>query len=167
MEKLLSSGSLSNEDKRTIVVQLKNIAQTLLNADCVHRDIRPANFIFTKQKELKLMDTQFAVSASHYKELSVLKKNRAMLRGLGDKFGYQDYMWDDMYSISKVMEVVGRDSSYADEYDDTMNFVRSNIGRLRLIYKAKKKSSFAKRTVKFLSLFVPVKAWRKKLRKLV
>ena len=167
LEKLLSSGSLSNEDKRTIVVQLKNIAQTLLNADCVHRDIRPANFIFTKQKELKLMDTQFAVSASHYKELSVLKKNRAMLRGLGDKFGYQDYMWDDMYSISKVMEVVGRDSSYADEYDDTMNFVRSNIGRLRLIYKAKKKSSFAKRTVKFLSLFVPVKAWRKKLRKLV
>lgn len=166
LESLSEKGVLKNKDKGAIVRQIKVIAQNLLAADCVHRDIRPANFILTPEGQLVLIDLQFAVSASKYRELPVLKKNRGMLKCLGCEFARNDYSWDDMYSLAKMLDFIGRDEAYGRDFDDALSFVRENIGKKAVAYNIKKDRSKTKAVIRILSLLIPVKSWRKKFRKM-
>ena len=135
-------------------------------ADCVHRDIRPDNFILTQEGRLFLIDLQFAVSASKYKELPILKKNQHMLLGLGDKFSPGKCLWDDMYSLVKILDFIGREEVYGDDFDDTLLFVKENVGKWSVSYDVKKERSKVKVLIKVLSLLISIKKWRKKFRKM-
>lgn len=107
LERIMNEEVLSQLERDNLVIQLGDIAKTLFNSKCVHRDVRPANFILTDNNQLKLIDNQFVADSGKYRECRTIRKNPYMIDKLGDKYAYAQFMWDDIYSICKIIEDIG------------------------------------------------------------
>ena len=156
LQSLIANNQLTDKQKDDIIKQFDDIIVTLFEAKCVHRDIRPENFILDYNGKLKLIDNQFAVNALKYKENRFFRKNYALIQGLGAQYALGKFRWDDVYSFIKIAEYIGNTSK------DQLNKMRENIGKYRLCFPIL--SLIKIRFLRCLALFTPVKSWRKKLR---
>ena len=155
---LKENNLLSVEQKENIIKQLQKIAETLLKVKVVHRDIRPENFILTPDNKLKLMDMQFAVSAEKYKESKFFRKYYHLLSGLGAEYALGKFMWDDFYSLTKLMDYIG----ISEKTKDIKAEIAKNQGKLMVAFS--KGLRIKIKLFKMLSIIVPVRSLRKKLR---
>lgn len=128
---LLSDGldKMTPEEKESAIAQLKNIAETLIAAGVVHRDIHLENLFWIDKKRLCLIDFQFAVNYKRYKEPKIIMANPKRVAGIGGDFALGRYKWDDMYSLKKILEKIGPEDSYRETYDQVHNYFSSNIGK--------------------------------------
>lgn len=160
LEDLIEENNLTQSQKDIIVMQLGDIAKTLLSCKFVHRDVRPANFILTKDFKLKLIDNQFTVNATKYKETRMIRKNFRIVEGLGCEYAPGKLKWDDLYSIAKMIENIG----VSDKTKNVLDTIRANIGKVSICFPKRKYIMARKKAVKLVSGIIPVKSWRKKIR---
>lgn len=156
LEKLLAESKITAEMQKELASQMKDIAATLLEARCVHRDIRPANFIWTTDRRLCLVDNQFTVSADKYRECKTIRDKPYIIGALGSRYALGKFKWDDMYSFGKML----RDLGLARQ-DDAAAFFAANCGKLRITLRRRKLVLLQKRLWKLLSRLLPRKAWRR------
>lgn len=113
-----------------IISQLNIILTCLHNKNIIHRDIKPNNFIVNIMEDntlnLTLIDFTFCISLENnqIKEIKQLNKNIKVLEGLGEQYKLSKNIWDDAYSISKIIEALNEGIDI-DEY----NSIKAKIGR--------------------------------------
>lgn len=124
----IMNGSLSAEQKSKLVGDIWRIFCALRASDVVHRDVRPDNLMIIDGR-LVLIDFQLAVSKTNYVELEYLARRSNRLRKLGHKkYRYRPFVWDDAYSLMRVLEFIGRDRLYAMRYDVIYKNIKAYIG---------------------------------------
>jgi len=149
LETLVESGNLSLKRRAKIIDDIYHIFLAMKSSDVVHRDIRPANIMILKDGRTVLIDFQLAVSKSNYKELDYCQHRPSILRNLGDsKFRYKQFIWDDSYSLMRVVEYIGRHDKYGQLYDTVHRRIKSYIGRD--IIKSSVRESEIQRTIRHI-----------------
>lgn len=119
---------LSVQQKARIVGDIWRIFCALRASDVVHRDVRPDNLMIIDGR-LVLIDFQLAVSKSKYTELEYLARHPNRLRKLGNrKYRYRPFLWDDAYSLTRVLKFIGRDKFYGRRYDVIYKHIKDYIG---------------------------------------
>ena len=118
--------------KAKIVEDLFQIFLDLKLSHIVHRDIRPQNFM-VQGEHLKLIDCQLAVSKENYNELDYLIQND-LWTGLGEDYAVKSGIWDDAYSLLKVLEFIGSDPLYQEDYQKIYGVISNYIGHDRVVY---------------------------------
>lgn len=106
LSELIKNNSLSDFLKLQVIRQLTDIANSLINTNILHRDIRPENLLVTKNNTLKLIDMQFSVNYSNYRECRTVRKHPKIIEKLGAEYALGKYQWDDIYSISKIADQI-------------------------------------------------------------
>jgi len=129
LETAIRTRILTPEQKSRIVGDIWRIFCALRMSDVVHRDVRPDNLMIINGR-LVLIDFQLAVSKSNYVELDYLTRRPNRLRKLGNKkYRYRPFTWDDAYSLTRVLEFVGRDRLYELRYDIIYKNIKAHIGK--------------------------------------
>lgn len=106
LAKFLKENKLTNKQKKNFTTNLETILRDLHAAKLVHRDIIPRNFMVVGDK-LKLIDFYFAVDFDNYKEYDYIENDISLISELGEDFSKGHFLWDDAYSISKIIEFIG------------------------------------------------------------
>lgn len=125
---------LSDIERASIISQIKDIAQSLIDASIVHRDINMENLVWAANGNLYLMDMQFAVKADKYRELKIVRNNEKRFRHLGSPCARVKFKWDDMYSLCMVLEQLNVKGNAQSSYDSVHDFLKSNIGKYEVGY---------------------------------
>jgi serine/threonine protein kinase len=69
----------------------------------IHRDIRPENIFLKKDGSLILIDFGWAiVNGNSYGDA----KHSQSLKTLGDEFQFENYAWNDAYSLSCLYNIM-------------------------------------------------------------
>lgn len=157
---ILRDGNLSQEEKNSLLVQLANILNVLQKSNCLHRDIRPANFIFSNDGFLKLLDNQFCVDTKKYKECRVVRRKPSLIFELGAAYALGKFKWDDAFSIVKIMEEIGVSAQTRDVYVSSQKCV----GKFKIVFPHRLYVLTRRKFVRILAKFIPVKSFRKKLK---
>lgn len=125
----IERGNLDTKMRSQFIADIYQIFCALRDSNVVHRDITPNNLV-CHNGHLVLIDFQLAVCKDKYRELRFLKDNGRCLAGLGtDGFRYKKYVWDDSYSLLKVLEYIGRRPEYGDLYDRVHTEIDAYIGK--------------------------------------
>lgn len=106
LRNLLDEGSLTEEDRISICQQLESLSSMLFEAKLIHRDIRPENLFVTQGGVLKLIDCQWAIQYDSYSEMAYVRQNPRLIRHLGVDYAVAKYVWDDHFSINKLMDAL-------------------------------------------------------------
>ena len=120
----------SPKTKAGLIEDLFQIFTTLKASKIMHRDIRPANLLVVGN-QLKLIDCQLAVYKADYKELDYLEKTR-LWRWLGETYAVAQGIWDDAYSLLKVLEYIGCEPSYQKRYEHIHTAIADYVGHDRI-----------------------------------
>ncbi|MBQ7413688.1 MAG: hypothetical protein IJV07_05415 [Alphaproteobacteria bacterium] len=111
LEELIHLGMTKNE-KEQILKQLRLLSEEIRRINYMHRDIRPANLIFSNG-HLYLIDYQFAVPQNQdgsFQELAFVTEHPNIQKCLGDIYRYPGDMWDDIYSLNKIIAEIENSS---------------------------------------------------------
>ena len=147
---LMETTTVTPKQRSAMLDDICDIYMALSQSDVVHRDIRPDNLMYYKN-HLILIDFQLAVSKSNYKELQFLMRHTKYLKGLGTSdFRPKQYLWDDAYSLLKVVEYIGRHSSYGKKYDDLHKLLAGAVGKQQIRFKPKRANKGLKRLWKHI-----------------
>ena len=156
---LIENENLNDEQKNLVINDLESIAKSLQEEKIVHRDILLRNFILAKDGHLKLIDFQFAVSSDKYEEDPYILENSQLIAKLGEEFALGAYVWDDCYSISKIIEKLDGESSYVNDHigKQVINFVGANTDLnygsfFERIFSVKNQGTFTKKR-KVITIF--------------
>lgn len=115
LSELMSNNNINEKQKTAFIQQLESIANTLEKTGIIHRDIRPDNIMVENGEILKLIDTQFATNLSKFKPQKLSIKYLYNLRFIGDKYRFNLFCWDDMYSINKIITELNGQSNLIEE----------------------------------------------------
>lgn len=165
----LSDGTLSEEEKKEMVEALPRIAKALIASNCVHRDVKPDNFLLTPQG-VKLFDFEFATDATPYKEREEILRYPWYVSVLGSKsecgvkLGVGKFMWDDMAILRRVLQRIGCAQAYAEAYAEAEAFFRAEEGKRVIRYPGRVGVILQRKLVDILSCLMPVRSWRHKVR---
>ena len=129
LQSLLDQKSLTDENKIKLITQVKDILTILHNNNYIHRDIRPANLMVTENMDLILIDFQFCIDVNHYKEFEVVNQNPELIGKLGGDFKFKGYVWDDAYSVNKIIDVIGCPKKYQERCSNISLEVQQMIGK--------------------------------------
>ena len=142
----ICTNMLSGADKARMIADLWRIFCALRASDVVHRDVRPDNFMIWRG-HLVLIDFQLAVSKSNYHELDYFQEKPTRLRNLGNRrYRRRQFMWDDAYSMMRVMEYIGYDKSYAMRWRVIYNRIRATVGDTVIVAPKSLREGFVRRT---------------------
>ncbi|MBE7711333.1 MAG: protein kinase family protein [Cyanobacteria bacterium SIG31] len=125
LQNIIDSNKLTDELKETLITDIEAIAKTLSEEDIVHRNITPNKFILGKDNHFKLIDFKYAVSFSKYKEIDYISDNTEIMDFIKNDFSLGKYLWDDFYSMNKILESIGTKSEY----------IKNNIGKYQIHFK--------------------------------
>jgi len=98
-------GLATVEERMPFLRDLRRIADVLIAANVVHRDIIPRNFLVDDGR-LYLTDLYFAVDYCDYREYDYVAQDLDIIVALGESYALGVYRWDDAYSLAKVAEYV-------------------------------------------------------------
>ncbi len=107
LEQLMNFG-LSDEERNNVLASLEVIKKQLASCPYMHRDIMPSNLIYSNNR-LYLIDYQFAVNKNNdgsLQELDYVNSRSDVRHALGGIYKKDFYMWDDVYSLEKIIEEV-------------------------------------------------------------
>lgn len=172
LKSALTDGSLSDKEKRALVKTLPIIAKALIEANCVHRDIKPDNFFLTSDGKIKLFDFEFATDAEPYIEREDILRYPYYIAVVGTKsecgvkLGIGRFMWDDMVIFHRLLHRIGCLEAYADAYEAADIFFRSQSGKRVLRFPKRRSLIFQRKLVDLLAALLPLRAWRHKIRML-
>ena len=168
LEDLLHEGRLSLADKVSVARQLVRIGQSLRQGNCMHRDIKLKNFLYTRDKRLLLVDFQFAVDYEGYAEREAILRDPGSVRH--QVFGPGKMLWDDDYSLLKVLEKLGgpdkddgadpEAAEYREAYAEAHAYFHGNLGQRVLRFPRRNWLLFKRRFFKIISLPLPKRSWR-------
>ena len=158
LKTLIENNQLTEKQKENIFKQICHIAEVFLKCKVSHRDIRPENFMLTENNQLKLIDTQFAVSTEKYKENRFFRKHHRLISGLGAEYALGKFKWDDIYSLTKIMDYIGvneKNMVYKNKLIEKIGLLRVSFS-IKLLLKIKLSCCISK--------IIPIKSLRHKLR---
>jgi hypothetical protein len=104
---LLSKKNFSLKETENVILALKKLIKALHRKNLIHRDIVPANLIFSDDK-LFLIDFSFAIDKKQiqFPELGFVLKNIAKIKDLGLKYKVDNFSWDDAVSCHKIIKEI-------------------------------------------------------------
>lgn len=105
LEQLMNFG-LSDEERNNVLASLEVIKKQLVSCPYMHRDIMPSNLVYSHNR-LYLIDYQFAVnknSDGSLQEIDYVKAHPDVRHALGGDYKKDFYMWDDVYSLEKIIK---------------------------------------------------------------
>lgn len=162
----LMDGSLSDEEKKRVIKFLPVVARSLIEANCVHRDIKPDNIALLADGGIKLFDFEFATDADDYKEREEFLRVPYLVYDLGDKsecgvdLGIGKFIWDDMVIFKRILKRLGSSEAEAE------HFFQSQEGKRVIRFPHRRRLIIKFRAIKILSSLIPFKSWRKRVRRL-
>lgn len=155
---------LSNEMLNNIFDSLYNIGQILFKNKFIHRDFHYENLIVESDGNVKLIDFQHLLG-NHFGEDELNIKNPKRLRGTNKRLRPAPYVWDDMYSISKIMQKFPKDK--IENYDEKFSDIQSKVGKQRYYFLDKKFNLKAYFNLKMLIVYKFINTIWKPFRKLL
>lgn len=130
LESKIYAADFSPSEKENIIVQLKEIAKSLLESGVVHRDLLSKNFIMTMEGKLKLIDFELAVDSKEYNECFAVRKNPLYFRPLFEK-----PRCDAVLPLLDILKAVGSQENDQDTYRDVESFLREHSGKVFIKFK--------------------------------
>ena len=104
-EHIANGTRFTPEETARIVRDMKDISDTLLAANIVHRDIRPANLMVSPDCRVKLFDFQFAADRDNQAEyLYFAERHRELLYPLGAEYARGPGIWNDRLAMLRCLE---------------------------------------------------------------
>ena len=106
LQDLLDQGVVfSPEQTATLVKDMKDISDTLVAANIVHRDIRPANMMVSPDGHVRIFDFQFAVNRDDPREQRYFVDRHVELLGvLGDIYADGHGKWNDRRAMMRCLQ---------------------------------------------------------------
>lgn len=97
-----------NKKKEYVAKQFLHILNIFHSLKIIHRDIRPANILIDEKFNVKIIDFAFAINKKTVQEKYEYKvmNDLSILRGLGEIYKPDYFLWDDAYSFYYIMENV-------------------------------------------------------------
>lgn len=130
LAELLRNDSLTQEQREKLVHRLVELSDCLARSRCVHRYVKPENLIWDSEGNLKLVDLQFVVNFARYMEDASVIRNPRLLKNHGFEYSPAPFVWDDHYSIDKIItELVGPDACAV-----LRRPVTNRISRMKLLF---------------------------------
>ena len=103
LEDKMQDNSLGEREKNIIVSGLVKIGACLSEANCCHRDIRPANILISNNNNIILFDFQFANNIKGYKENKYIRRKPRIIYNLGGAYAKGKLVWNDASSLIKIV----------------------------------------------------------------
>lgn len=123
----MRSARFSASERECVILQLKEIAKSLVESGIVHTDLGLSNFFITKDGLLKLIDFGGAVDSKRYEKLYAVRKNPVLLLPLwGTRLVGKCYS-DDMVWLLEILEKIGCQESYQETYHATETFLKDHV----------------------------------------
>ena len=129
LEDKIQSSDLSASEKKNVILQLKEIAKSLVESGIVHRDMHLGNFVLAKDGKLKLTDFSHAIRSQNHGE--------------------------DMDQLLEILEAIGCQKDYQETYREVESFMKEHLGKkslrqiLRQKYRQLRRLNFFKMLHKF------------------
>ncbi len=120
--------SVSSEFLNNMFDSLYNIGQVLFENKFIHRDFHAENLIVEVNGNIKCIDFQHLLGGQ-FVEAEENIENPKRLRGTNKRLRPAPYVWDDMYSIAKIMQKFPKDK--IEDYDRKFSDIDSKVGKLR------------------------------------
>jgi serine/threonine protein kinase len=166
---------LSIEDRKNIVLQIKEIAKQLFEKQIIHNDLSPMNFLYSKTKgHLKLIDFGSAISEDILKQqrsqlIDVYMKHHLFLMGV--------LRYDNVRSLLKILRRIGYRKEYGQAYRETKSFILSQPERIiatDFVVRFSLQGGIGQlqdflysKLLQAVTIFIPVSSWRKRVRRII
>ena len=166
LENLENGQRLNAGEKANVIKQIGEIARTFLETRIVHRDCGLHNMILTRNGRLVLIDMDRAVDSNNYTDAQLMHQT---LLTSGAVIGRLKF--DDFPILLNAVKKIGCRPEYEALYNDVSRFLESHVGKLTvstrwgLVFSSRGVSFFFKKMlVRLITVFVPRREWRRKLR---
>ncbi len=124
----ISLDNFSSEKLNIIFDSLIEIGELLFKNRFIHRDFHRGNLIVEDNGNVKLIDMQHLIGYGFPENSENLKRTKR-LRGTNKRLRPAPYVWDDMYSLYKILQTFPREEIIG--YDKKLEQVKSKVGKLR------------------------------------
>jgi serine/threonine protein kinase len=138
LETLLAENQLSVPEKKNILLQIKDIAQTLCDVRVAHRDLHMGNLWVTPQGHVKCIDFGWAVEIDNYEECRAIRRYPLLYRRL-KRLQVPGYFLrsDDVHSLLNILPAIGIDKEYEETYRLVETYLQDRVGRNAVEFKHK------------------------------
>ncbi len=130
LDKALNS-DLSPEIMNNMFESLYEIGQLLYKNKFIHRDLHYENFMVESDGNIKLIDFQHLLGGDFKENIENIKDPKH-LRGTNKHLRPAPFVWDDMYSIWKIMQKFPKDK--IKNYDEKISDIKSKVGKQRYYF---------------------------------
>jgi len=153
-DQLLSKNRWSSSEKKSVILQMKDIAQTLYDAKIVHHDIGTWNFLVTPQGLVKCFDFMAAFEIKNYRKCGSVRKHSRFIRWLFRHMWAKKYA-GDIACMLTILRRIGIEKEYEATYRHVETFLE-NLGEWNAAGITRRLPSFHRWFMKFfqVSLFV-------------
>lgn len=138
LETLLAENRLSASEKKNIILQIKDIAQTLCDVRVAHRDLHTGNLWVTPQGHVKCFDFGWAVEIDNYKECQAIRRYPLLFRRL-KRLHVPGYFLrsDDVHSLLNILQEIGIEKEYEETYLLVEAYLKDRVGSNAVDFKHK------------------------------